>query len=238
MQQELDRAQREYEQSKVELDIFLNHQNYDEFLKRLRALKEHKNAKHKSPSPSSPNIASAPTLKAKQTVTLSKDLPLIQEQHQKKEQMQKKKKELNSKEKYDDIDSFKPSGGLNDDFFADLDDAKVAMNKNESDKESETEIEMNGHSSDDITKQKLSNGHSMKTKQKYDRMPDMKMNQKQSLMKLTSAQIESSESEEYDDEPLVFAPSEPIIRKIIKSPPKIAQAPKIEIIDKMTITSV
>merc|ERR1712130_432953 len=92
LQHELSRAQREYEQSKVELDIFINHQNYDQFLMRLRTLREQKNQKHKSPSPSSP------TLKAKQTVTLSKDLPLIQEQQ--------KKKNLNLKDKEVDIDTF------------------------------------------------------------------------------------------------------------------------------------
>merc|ERR1712228_851601 len=223
LQQELDRAQREYEQSKVELDIFINHQNYDEFLMLLRTLREHKNQKHKSPSPSSPNMASAPTLKAKQTVTLSKDLPLIQEQHQKKEEQKKKK--LNLKDKEEDIDSFKPSGGLNDDFFADLGDSKQPSDAIEDDKENE--IEMNGH--------KESNGHSVENKEAYDRMPDLKNETEtngklQSLMKLTIAQIESSESEEYDDEPLVLAATtKPIVQKI-KSP-KIIK-PKVQKIEK------
>merc|ERR1712228_65782 len=193
------------------------------FLMRLRTLREHKNQKHKSPSPSSPNMASAPTLKAKQTVTLSKDLPLIRAQHHKQEEQKKKK--LNLKDKEEDIDSFKPSGGLNDDFFADLGDSKQPSDAIEDDKENE--IEMNGH--------KESNGHSVENKEAYDRMPDLKNETEtngklQSLMKLTIAQIESSESEEYDDEPLVLAAAtKPIVQKI-KSP-KIIK-PKVLKIEK------
>merc|ERR1711933_164356 len=109
LQQELSRAQREYEQSKVELDIFINHQNYDQFLNRLKSLKEQKNRKNKAPS----SPTTAPVLKAKQNLFSSKDLPLIQEQKE-----EEKKQSLIKKQ--ENIETFKPIGGLNDDFFADL----------------------------------------------------------------------------------------------------------------------
>merc|ERR1719361_1903896 len=102
-------------------------------------------------------------------------------------------------------------------FFADLGDSKQAMNGHD-------ELEL-------APEQKESNGHGhvqqIEIKKEYDRMPDLKMNSKQSLMKLTSAvvAIESSESDEFDEEPLVFAAAKPKIEKI-KSP-KIIK-PKIE----------
>lgn len=144
LQQELARAQREHEQSKVELDIFIKHQNYDEFLNRLRALKDHKNRKMKSPAPphshSPDSPVTAPALPVKQTVRSSKDLPLIQQlQQQKQQQMQQappsgppsialqkgleapphrvRHKEDDEKG-HEDILEFKPAGGLDEDFFA------------------------------------------------------------------------------------------------------------------------
>merc|ERR1711933_651104 len=119
LQQELSRAQREYEQSKVELDIFINHQNYDQFLNRLKSLEEQKNRKNKAPS----SPTTAPVLKAKQNLFSSKDLPLIQEQ--------KEKEVIKKKQEEENIETFKPIGGLNDGFFADLGDDDDIFNNEE-----------------------------------------------------------------------------------------------------------
>eukprot|EP01084_Bolivina_argentea_P131728 232481_1 len=122
LEQELKRAEREYEQSKVELDVMKNHQNYDEFLNRLKALKENKKLKLKAPN--SPHMVAVQSFKVKQTVTSSKDLPLIQEQKSKEEQKKKQeeeKKKLHAK-KLENIETFKVNDNQTniDDFFADL----------------------------------------------------------------------------------------------------------------------
>merc|ERR1712154_753552 len=111
--------------------------NYDEFLNRLRALKEQK--KLKNATPTSPNIASPNiiALKVKQTVTSSKDLPLIQEQQQKKQNEMKKIRKIS----VENIDTFKPNGGLNDDFFADLNDLEIKQEEVEDEKNEQEDTE-------------------------------------------------------------------------------------------------
>jgi len=327
LQQELDRAKREFDQSIVELDIFIKHQNYDEFLQRLKALKEQKTRKSKASTTAN---VEAPAPKVKQTVRSSKDLPLIQEQQQKEEQ-RKKEEELKKQEelkKLENIDTFKVTGGLNDDFFADVaannddedhedektedepphsnQDKKPQQTKplsianhddNDSNDEEHTQpegVQINGHEdgktktngeshigfdvenkaketilaqpgkenaensflekigfadsdlSDNISgaQPKLpANGHdagnhikaSAGEKISYSRMPDLRINESksggklQSLMKLQNVELEPSESEEYDDEPLVFAAPKSVTKSISPQPmqPKIKPKPEL-----------
>jgi len=181
LQQELARAQREHDQSKVELDIFIKHQNYDEFLNRLRALKEHKNRRLKSPAPprSPDSPVTAPALPVKQTVRSSKDLPLIQqlEQQNKEKQQseairhrQQKQQDIATKaddqkgvdgggrdEDQEDILEFKPTGGLNEDFFADVGGEEVDPDDEQTDsKEDEADVE--GADADDRRRRDAMNG--------------------------------------------------------------------------------
>eukprot|EP01084_Bolivina_argentea_P113355 202044_1 len=265
LQQELTRAQREYEQSKVELDIFINHQNYEQFLSRLKAVKENKNKRKKIAPPAS----ALPARKVKQTVHSSKDLPLIQEQNLKeaKKKEDAEKKQADKKKQSDTnhtIDTFKPMGGLDDDFFADLGDHEDGE---EDEQEGTTQSSMNGHDVDGQDEEQIgfdvdheddktehikngegsevntieANGNAqqhvngihmkpktpvMNTNEKYSRMPDLKMNTNggklQALMKLQDASIASTDSSEYDDEPLVLAtvktPIERDVDKQTKSP--------------------
>jgi len=156
-------------------------------------------------------------------------LPLIQEQQQKKQILQQIHEQKKQKEvvRDVDIDSFKPSGGLNDDFFADLDDSKQQSNANEQSKD-DVPIEMNGHT--DEMNGYLKDEIVEKSKQSEEMLSDLNGKKKlQSLMKLKSAQIESSESEEFDDEPLVFAKPKPIVHKIQSPEVVIAKEEKIEI---------
>eukprot|EP00485_Elphidium_margaritaceum_P011714 CAMPEP_0202691148 /NCGR_PEP_ID=MMETSP1385-20130828/5941_1 /ASSEMBLY_ACC=CAM_ASM_000861 /TAXON_ID=933848 /ORGANISM="Elphidium margaritaceum" /LENGTH=739 /DNA_ID=CAMNT_0049346507 /DNA_START=110 /DNA_END=2329 /DNA_ORIENTATION=- len=199
LQQELDRAQREYNQSIVELDILLKHQNYEEFLQRLRSLQEQKVRKNRNHTAVVNNVA-LPTPKVKQTVRSSKDLPLFQEQQQKEEQKKKaiQEQKRQALRQQDNLETFKPSGGLNDDFFADVGD---------DDDDDDNDEEEHHHRNEDDDE----DTHTMTQKQQRQQLASPGDDYKQQsttikakpiAMRMPSSEIEDDESHsiENDDE--------------------------------------
>jgi len=288
---ELARAQREHEQSQAELDVLCAHQNYEQFLWRLKSLRAGQSAKGggakskvskrvaaakasvgMSPKPKDDTAKSddingadngatlavspspnSPVLPAKQTVTSSKDLPLIRQQMERQQrQLDELKAQTQSANKQSqmamavptanasksmrkgsgdvlNIDTFKPKGGLNDDFFADLgngadDDDKELSDADVSEDEDDEEeaeavavsvqrpkrigrigsggigFEVDGDESDD--EEEVDNGGGGDSEKDA---VEVGVSARSKLQSLAMFEPEESGSEDSDDEPLVFA---------------------------------